>query len=246
MLMTQFLTALDQPSWVVVGLAYLGGLASMFLPCTLALMPILVGYVGGYADTRNKWLVLQQTVMFVVGLAVVFAVLGTGAALLGLAVGSWSAHWWYLTMGLVASVMALNLLGVIHLPLPTFIKKLPDGGVEKQGLARWISPFVMGMAFGTATSPCGTPFLAGILSLISNTQNVALGALSLFTYALGQGTLLVVIGLFTGLLKHMAVLRHIGGRITKLSGGVFLVAGVMLILEGFGLLTPLMTKLGLW
>ncbi len=246
MLEQQFFNAVSNPSIAVVGLAYLGGLASMFLPCTLSLMPVLIGYVGGYADTRNKWLVLQQTTMFVLGLALVFALLGTLAAVLGLTFGSFSSQWWFIIMGVLTIAMALNLLNIIHIPLPSFIKKLPDGGLEQTGLQRWIAPLLLGMAFGAATSPCGTPFLAGILSLISNTQNVTLGAVSLFTYALGQGTLLIIIGLFTGLLKHMATLRHIGNLITKMSAVVFLVAGVMLILEGFGLLAPIMIQLGLW
>lgn len=246
MLEQQFVLALSQPSFAIIGLAYLGGLASMFLPCTLSLMPALVGYIGGYADTRSKWVVLQQTFMFVLGLATVFTLFGTLAALLGLTFGNFSSQWWFALMGILTIVMALNLLDVIHIPLPSFITKLPEGGAEASGLRRWIAPFVLGLAFGAASSPCGTPFLAGILGLISNTQNVFLGASSLFTYALGQGTLLIIIGLFTGMLKHIATLRHIGSAITKLSGSVFLAAGLLLILEGFGLLAPLMTQLGLW
>jgi cytochrome c-type biogenesis protein len=128
----------------------------------------------------------------------------------------------------------LHLLEIIQLPLPQFVTKLPH---SKPGV--FLAPLVLGAAFGAASSPCGTPFLTGILGFISREQNWLLGGSSLFFYALGQSMLLLITGLFTGLMKQMALLRHVGSVITKLSATVFILAGVLLIAQAAGWLDVL-------
>lgn len=219
---------LNTHSALVVGLAFLGGVASSFLPCAISMLPVLVGYVGGYASD-SKWDVFVQAGLFIVGLALVMTVFGVSASLLGVTFGAFIGSGWYYAIGLLAIVMALKLLGVIHIPLPQFVTKLPE---SKSG--RFVAPIILGAAFGTASSPCGTPFLAAILGFISREKNVLLGGASLFSYALGQGVLILVVGLFTGLLKHMAILRHVGSVINKLSAVLFIMVGLMLIAMGAG------------
>ena len=234
MLEQWFSAALQTPSWGIVALSYGGGVVSTLLPCSIAMLPLLVGYIGGYAPTRSRSEVLLQVLLFVVGLGLVLSVMGVASAILGLTFGGWVNQWWLLGAGLLAAAMGMQLLGWIHLPLPQIVQTLPNGGAGKTGIARFVAPISLGALFGLASSPCGTPFLAGILALISQTGDVALGGASLFAYALGQGTLLLIVGLFTGLLKHRARLYHVGERISHLSGAVFVAAGAVLILKGFG------------
>lgn len=229
-----FRDALHAPSLTVVALAYLGGVASTLMPCCIGMIPVMVGYVGGYADTSTRWDVFVQVALYIVGLALVMTTLGVVSSLAGLTFGAWLGGGWYLFAGAIATVMGLKLLGLIHLPIPSFIHKFPKAGHERVGWGRYAAPVALGVAFGLASSPCGTPFLAGVLSLISNSQNIALGALSLFAYAVGQGTLLMIVGLFTGLIKHQAVVRHVGPLMSSLSGVAFLGAGLFLMLEGAG------------
>ena len=232
---TYFQSALSEQSALIVLFSFLGGVASTLLPCTVAMLPILIGYMGGYAQTNNKQAVLTQSLLFVVGLAIMMTLLGLIAGGLGITFGSWVGSWSFYVSGAIAIVLGLQLLDVIQIPLPQVIKQLPEGGSEKQGLARIVAPIVLGMAFGAASSPCGTPFLAGIIVLISQANNWLLGGVSLFAYALGQGVLLVIVGLFTGLLKHQAKMRRVGSVISKMSGAVFILAGLVLLLEGTGL-----------
>ncbi len=238
--------ALQNQSLTIVALAFAGGVVSTLLPCSIAMLPVVVGYVGGYADTSTKKDVLVQVSLFVVGLAIVMTALGIAGSALGMTFGAWAGSGWYYIAGAIAIVMGLQLLDIIHLPLPQFVKQMPEGGHDKDGAAKFIAPVVLGMAFGAASSPCGTPFLAGIIGLISATsKNLWLGGSSLFAYALGQGTLLVIAGLFTGILKHRAKMQHVGGVITKLSATVFIVAGLVLFAEGSGLLADVLIHFGL-
>ncbi len=240
-----FQAALAEQSLLLIALSFVGGVASTLLPCTIAMLPILVGYMGGYAETSNKWDVLIQVILFVVGLSIIMTLLGLIAGVMGITFGAWAGSWWYYGAAAIAILMGLVLLDILHFPFPQFIKQLPESGTGKQGVARYIAPILLGMAFGAASSPCGTPFLAGIIVLISQVKNFLLGGASLFAYALGQGVLLVTVGLFTGLLKHQAQLQRVGTVITKMSAIVFILAGIILILEGSGVLADWLIQLGL-
>jgi cytochrome c-type biogenesis protein len=227
-LQSAFLQTLNAHSYGVLLMAFAGGLASSLLPCTVGMLPILIGYVGGYTET-SKWAVLRQIILFMLGFALVLTVLGILAGLLGTAMAALVGQGWYYFLGVVAILMGLQLLEVIQLPLPQFVTKLPE---SKPG--RILAPLVMGAAFGAASSPCGTPFLTAILGFISREENWLLGGLSLFSYALGQSMLLLIAGLFTGIIKQMALLRHVGFVVTKLSAGVFILAGLLLIAQAAG------------
>ncbi len=230
---------LDHHSVMMVALAIAGGVFSDFLPCTIAMLPVLVGYIGGYSE-QSRWLVFQQVALFIVGVALVMTLLGVAASMLGVAFGTLIGSGWYYAVGILAIVIALNMLGILHIPLPQFITGLP-----KTNAGRILTPLILGLSFGAASSPCGTPFLAGILAFISQEKNILLGGTSLFFYALGQGVLLLVVGMFTGLLKHMATLRQVGSVMTRLSAGLFIVVGILSIAQASGHLGDLMRFLHL-
>jgi cytochrome c-type biogenesis protein len=222
------LVALNAQSGMVLLFAFLGGVASSLLPCTVSMLPILIGYVGAYTANSKK-AVLLQIILFILGFSLVLALLGLAASLLGKALGSLVGYYWYYVLGILAILMGFQLLEWIQLPLPQIIKKLPSGSAGSL-----ITPLAMGAAFGATSSPCGTPFLTAILGFMSLEKNWLLGTTSLLCYALGQSVLLLIAGLFTGLVKHMATFRKVGWLITRLSGFVFVAAGVLLIAKVAG------------
>lgn len=226
---TLFQQSLSTHSISIVGIAFLGGVVSSFLPCTLGMLPVMVGYVGGYAGNSKKE-VLFQVLLFIIGIAAVMTALGVAASLLGMTFGSFIGPIWYYAIGTLAIVIGLQLLGVFHIPLPQFVSKLPD---SKQG--KILTPLLLGLAFGIAASPCGTPFLFGILGFIANEHNLFLGAASLFAYSLGQGLLLLIVGLSTGLLKYMSLFRKIGSTLNNASAYFFILAGCITIAQGLGI-----------
>ena len=64
------------------GASYLGGVIATASPCILASIPLVIGFVGGYAGGNKKQAFLYS-LTFVVGLAVVMSILGAMAALMG-------------------------------------------------------------------------------------------------------------------------------------------------------------------
>ncbi len=227
-LQSLFLQTLNAHSLMVLLLAFVGGVLSSLLPCTVGMLPVLVGYVGGYTAT-SRIAIFRQILMFMIGFALVLTLLGVLASLLGTAMAALVGPLWYYLLGAIAILMGLQLLEVIQLPLPQFVTRLPD---TKTG--KWIAPMLLGAAFGAASSPCGTPFLTAILGFISRENSWVLGGASLFCYAFGQSMLLLAVGLFTGLLKQMAMFRQVGAVVTRLSAGVFILAGCLFISQAAG------------
>ena len=66
--------------WIAPLLALLGGLLTAFTPCSLSSVPLVIGYVGGYAgnDTKKAF---RYSLAFCGGMAVTFTALGLAASL---------------------------------------------------------------------------------------------------------------------------------------------------------------------
>ena len=90
------------------------------------------------------------------------------------------------------------------------------------------------MPFGLVLSPCASPVLAVILTLAAVQGHVAYGSTLLFAYALGQGTLVILAGTFTGVLDSF--LQSQGARFStylqKAAGGLIFLAGLYILSQG--------------
>jgi len=174
---------------------FLGGVAASFTPCVYPLVPIIIGVIGSQQEkSKKRNFVLSFS--YVLGIAVTFSILGTIAAATGKMFGQMQtspiAH---LIVGNIIILFGLALLDVIH--LPTFL--LTRVGAGKIIKGKSIFPvFLMGAASGLISAPCTAAVLGALLAFVASTQNIALGFSLLFVFAIGLGTLLVIIGTFTG------------------------------------------------
>ncbi|MGA7577523.1 MAG: cytochrome c biogenesis CcdA family protein [Desulfobaccales bacterium] len=176
------------------GASYMGGVVATASPCILASIPLVIGFVGGYAG-GNKKQAFFYSVTFVVGLAVVMSILGAMAALTGTLFGGMGTFWRF-GVAIILMVMGLQLSGMINLKLGGNAQRfLP----QRTGL---IGALVLGMLFGLVLAPCATPVLAVILTLAAVKGEVVYGGTLLFAYALGQGTLVILAGTFTGVIEN--------------------------------------------
>lgn len=207
------------------GASYLGGMLATCSPCILASIPLVIGFVGGYAGGNQKQ-AFVYSLTFVLGLALVMSALGALAALMGTMFGM-TGPVWYFILALVLITMGLHLTGLINLKLETSQKFLP----QRTGL--W-GALILGMLFGTVLSPCASPVLAVILTLAAVQGRVAYGSSLLFAYALGQGTLIILAGTFTGLIENF--LQSRGAKVSlslqKAAGGLLVLAGLYMAYQG--------------
>jgi cytochrome c-type biogenesis protein len=217
--------ALTNRPVLAYGASYLGGMLATASPCILASIPLVIGFVGGYAG-GNKRQAFLYSVTFVLGLAVVMSALGAAAALMGTMFGM-SGPAWDFILAAVLIIMGLHLAGVLDLKLATSQKRLP----QRTGL---LGALLLGMLFGTVLSPCASPVLAVILTLAAVQQKVAYGSSLLFAYALGQGTLIILAGTCTGVIESF--LQSRGSRFSlglqRAAGGLLFLAGLYLAYQG--------------
>jgi cytochrome c-type biogenesis protein len=90
------------------------------------------------------------------------------------------------------------------------------------------------MLFGLVLSPCASPVLAVILTLAAVQGKVAYGSTLLFAYALGQGTLILLAGTFTGVIESYLQSKSagMGVMLQKAAGGLIFLAGCYILFQG--------------
>ncbi len=209
------------------GAVFLGGVLSSASPCVLATIPLVVGFVGGYAEGNRKKAFIYS-LAFIIGLSITFTMFGAAAALLGTMFGT-VGGWWYLAVGCVAVAMGLQMLGLYELRLPD----LPQFKPKRGGI---VGALLLGLFFGVASSPCATPVLVVILSFAALKGNILYGTLLLFTYALGHCLLMLAAGTFTGFVEAFAASRglaNISLWAKRASGVIIALAGAWFIWRAF-------------
>ncbi|NJK39078.1 MAG: cytochrome c biogenesis protein CcdA [Oscillatoriales cyanobacterium SM2_3_0] len=214
-------------SGVSIGIIFLAGLLTSLTPCMLSMLPITVGYFGGYED-QGRFQAAIQSLWFALGLATTLAGLGVLATLFGKVYGQIGLGL-PIVVSLVAILMGLNLLEALPLPLPAFdtMAWMP------QKLSHSARSYFLGLTFGLVASPCSTPVLATLLAWISTTQDLVLGSVLLLAYAIGYVAPLVLAGTFTTTIKALLSLRQWSGWITPVSGVLLVGFGVFSLVFRF-------------
>jgi thiol:disulfide interchange protein DsbD len=197
------------------------GLATSLTPCVYPMIPITAGILGGAASTRrSRGRTALLTAVYVVGLALVYSLLGLLAGLTGTLFGAVSSNpWAYFVMGNLLLVFGLALLDVFTVNAPARLAAWAGkhAGDSVAGV------FALGATSGLVAAPCGAPAFAAVLTFVSTTGSAWLGFLYLFVFSLGLTALLIAVGLFSG---SLAALPR-AGRWTlwvKRAGGVLLIA----------------------
>jgi len=207
--------------WLAPLAVFLGGALTASNPCVLAMIPLMMAFIGAYQGTSGAKKAFSFSILFVIGLTITFTLLGIVAALMGRLIGDVGRFWPYLVAA-VCLVMGLHLLGVWSFDL-----SLPRSWKPKQG-GPW-GAFLLGLLFGVVSTPCATPILAVLLVYIASKGNLAYGALLLFLYALGHCVLILIAGTSMGWAKRIIESRGLNTGLAYLRKG----GGVLIILIGF-------------
>ncbi len=156
--MTQILEGLSkiisESSWLAPILALFAGVLTSFTPCSLSGIPLVIGYVGGTGQRSTKkafWL----SVTFTLGVAVTFTTLGASASIAGRLIGT-SASWWYIILGILMLLMALQTWGIYEIIPSSYL-------LSKNTRRNYLGAFIAGVLGGvcftllhacTYRSPC--------------------------------------------------------------------------------------------
>lgn len=220
-----FQIALENISLLTYFIVFASGIIICFTPCIYPILPVIIGYIGG-SEITTKRDGFIRSLSYVLGLAFVYSVLGAAAALSGSLFGSFQNNFWLnLFVGNVFIVMGLFMLDVFHFPQISFQKASSMKNASSIG-----SAFLTGAISGLVLGPCTTPVLGVILTYVAAKQNLFLGITLLFTYALGMGFPLLILGAFVGLLKKMPKSGIWMLRIKKIFGLLLIIAGEYFLL----------------
>ncbi|MHA3980394.1 cytochrome c biogenesis CcdA family protein [Halovulum sp. GXIMD14794] len=223
-------------------IALLAGVFSFLSPCVLPIVPPYLAYMAGTTlgteqeerrgvDPR----VVTAAIFFVLGLSTVFILLGLAASALGSALLSWQREL-SIAAGLVITVFGLHFLGVFRIPILTRDARFDAG--DRGGSA--MGAYVMGLAFAFGWTPCIGPILGSILSLVIQDATLGRGVAMMGVYALGLGVPFLLAAIFLNrFMGAMTRLRRHMGTIEKVTGGLLVVVGVMLV-------TGLFSKFSFW
>ncbi|NUQ21648.1 MAG: hypothetical protein HOQ09_11885 [Gemmatimonadaceae bacterium] len=195
----------DSPA-LAIPLLFVGGVLTSLTPCVYPMIPITAAIVGGQsvasgaaAPPRSR--VLGLTLTYVLGLALVYSLLGLFAGLSGTIFGSISANPWALfAMANVLIVAALAMLDVIPVRMPA---GLTARAATAGTAGRYSGAFIMGAVSGLVAAPCSAPVMAAVLTWVTRTHSALLGFFYLFAFSLGMCTLLVAVGLSSGSLARL-------------------------------------------
>ncbi len=181
--------------------AYLGGLVISFTPCIYPLIPVTVGFIGAQgSSSRLSGFLLS--LFYVGGLASTYSLLGGAAALSGKLFGQMqTTPWTHFIMANLCLLMGLSMLDIFSFSLPVSQKMLKmTGPNNKKG---FLNSFLLGAVSGVVIGPCTAPALGVLLGYVALKTNILLGMALLFIFALGMGTLLIIVGTFAGVIAAL-------------------------------------------
>lgn len=227
--LVQVFSNTNQATWYLLLFAsFVGGLLASLSPCSLAMLPLIIGYVGGYSK-ETPFRTFLQLCCFILGTAIVFTIIGIACALTGSVFASAMGGYFTILMASLLLVMGLKLLGILDFETPTIIKAMPTNSTN----SIFLYPVLLGITFALAGTPCSTPILAGIMAFAAIGKNLSMAVLMLFLFALGQGLILILAGLFTSSIKNMRSLANFTEILLKFSGVLLLGVAIFLYWKTF-------------
>lgn len=179
-------------------IVFIGGLALNLTPCVYPLIPITLGYFGGQSEGSTKRLVMMG-ILFVVGLAVTYSIIGVVTSLTGAIFGTLlQSPIVIIVVALILFTLSLSMFGVYEF-------KLPDSLVAKAGGAKggMYGAFFMGLTLGIVAAPCVGPFVIGLVTYVAAKQDPFFGFIMFFVLALGLGAPYIFLAIFSGKIKNL-------------------------------------------
>ncbi len=182
---------------------FFAGFLTSLTPCIFPMIPITLSIIGASQidihsrPPKSRFRSFSLSVIYVLGIAVTYSILGIAAAKTGALFGAALSNPIVVSfIAIVFVVLGLSMYGFYEIQMPAFIRDRLSATKTDTG---FIGAFIAGLIAGIVASPCVGPVLVGVLTYVAQTQNALLGFSLLFTFAIGMGMLLIALGTFSGL-----------------------------------------------
>lgn len=199
--------------------AFIAGALTSFMPCAISTIPLVIAYVGGMARNNTKR-AFSLSVMFSIGMAITFTTLGTMASLLGRLMQG-TGSWWYVVLGVLMVLMALQTWEIIQIIPSSYAL----GKNTKRG---YCGAILAGILAGLFSSPCATPVLVALLTVVAREGSMIWGIVLLLMYSLGYSILVIITGTFIGFAQKLSGNLKYG----KVSMIIKVIMGIAMLIIG--------------
>ncbi len=205
---------------------FLGGVATVFTPCILPVLPVYLGMFAGSSavSESRKFNLFFQTLLFGAGFSILFIIMGLGAATI--------SSFFVSNKSIIALIGAIFIIlmgllfsGVIKIDLLLREYRLNETSLIKK--SGYLASFFTGIVFAAGWSPCAGPVLGSVLTYVAlRSTGLISGALMMSVYSIGILTPFLIFSLFADNLlpkirrfyRFMPVFQKFGGILLVLGG----------------------------
>jgi thiol:disulfide interchange protein DsbD len=221
--------ALEQGSLATFVTLFLIGLALNLTPCVYPMLGVTVSIFGG----RGKTPPLQAfgtALVYVMGIALMYSVLGLAAALSGGLFGAALQSPIVLVgIGVLLIALSLSMFGLYEIQLPPALT-MKLGGQTATGIA---GVFASGLLVGVFAAPCIGPPIVALLAIVGAKGDPVFGFTSFFILSMGLGAPYLVLGTFSNLLSSLPKSGEWMVWVKKVFGVVLFAIGAFYALLAF-------------
>jgi thiol:disulfide interchange protein DsbD len=213
----------NQGFLLTLGIVFAFGVGVSFTPCVYPMIPITLSIIGARSAQQKPVIGFLRSLVFVLGIAVVYSALGLLAARMNWAFGFLFQNKWFVALIALFFVgMGLSMMGWFTIQMPASIAGRLQPGASRGG---FVGAFILGLVTGVVASPCGSPVLASTLVLAAQSGKAFVGVSLLFVYSLGIGVLFLVLGTFPSFLKAIPKSGAWMDDVKKFMGAVLIAVG---------------------
>ena len=203
--------------------AFLAGILSLLLPCTIAILPAFFSYTF-----KEKSNLVKMTLTFFLGFALIFVLFGILASAVGQTILMFQSGHKFLIFLAGLLMIFFGLITFFGYGFSSLIRPNAKPRTDTIGI------FIFGVLFAVGWSACLGPILAGILLMASTLHNYYTAALLLFFYSLGLFIPLFTLSFFFDKLKIQRLnilnkeINFLGFKLSIIN----IIAGLLLIIIG--------------
>ncbi len=189
--------------WLIIAGFFGFGLLLALTPCVLPMIPILSGIIVGdkkvHHHATSRLHAFNLSLAYTLGMALSYTLAGIAAGVSGQLLSNALQNPWVLSAtALIFVALAMSMFGLYELRLPSRIETRMANMANNIKGGQWLGVFSMGALSALIVSPCVAAPLAGALIYISQTHDVVLGGVALFSLSIGMGVPLLLIGASAG------------------------------------------------
>lgn len=234
-------------------LLFLEGIITFISPCLLPMLPVYISYFAGGSnkdsidsienpDNINKKTsasgALRNSVGFVLGFTLIFIALGAFAGSVGRILRDYGTAVNIVT-GFIVVVFGLNFLGILNISILNRSRSVNPAKIKEPG---FISSVLFGVVFSIGWTPCVGAFLGSALMIASQQGSVIQGILMLLIFSMGLGIPFIASAVLIDKLKAaFDFIKRNYKIINALSGGLLIIAGILMMTGTFGYFLSMLT-----